>query len=182
MEFREYVIPGLVLIEPRVFADERGFFLERYNRRIFQEHGIHIDFVQDNHSHSIGRVLRGLHFQIPPFAQDKLVWAIQGEVFDVAVDLRKGSPSYGKWAGVILSGENKRMLLIPKGFAHGFVALSPTVDFIYKTSNFYSAAHDRGLIWNDPDLAIAWPVSDPILSEKDRRLPALRSLSDSDLF
>jgi dTDP-4-dehydrorhamnose 3,5-epimerase len=181
MEFREYVIPGLVLIEPKVFEDERGFFLERYNRRVFQEHGIQLDFVQDNHSHSTQHILRGLHFQAAPHAQDKLVWATQGEAFDVAVDLRKGSPSFGKWAGVVLSAENKRMFLIPKGFAHGFVTLSPAVDFMYKASAYYSQADDRGLLWNDPELGIAWPVSDPILSAKDRKLPTLRNLNAADL-
>jgi len=176
MEFEELALKGLLLLKPRVFEDERGFFLERYTQRTFHQHGVNLDFVQDNHSHSVKNVLRGLHFQRPPCAQDKLVWAVCGEVFDVAVDLRRDSPTFGQWAGVTLSAENKHMLLIPKGFAHGFVVLSEQADFLYKTSAFYSQEHDGGLLWNDPDVAVAWPVSDPLLSGKDRAHPTLREL------
>lgn len=176
MEFRELSIRGLTLVKPQAFKDGRGFFLERYNRRVFQEHGIELDFVQDNHSQSSKHVLRGLHFQVSPRAQDKLVWVVRGEAFDVAVDLRRDSPTFGQWQGVILSEENRQMLLIPKGFAHGFAALSDTADFFYKTSDFYSKEHDRGLVWNDSDLNIDWPTSKPILSKKDQELPTLRDL------
>lgn len=176
MQIEELSLPGLLLLTPDVFGDARGFFLERYNRRTFQEHGIALDFVQDNQSRSARGVLRGLHFQIPPFAQDKLVWVMRGEAFDVAVDIRPDSPTFGQWLGVVLSDENKQMFLIPKGFAHGFVALSDTLDFCYKTTNYYSPDHDRGLLWNDPDIGIEWPLDAPVLSEKDRRHPRLRDL------
>jgi dTDP-4-dehydrorhamnose 3,5-epimerase len=174
--FQELPIKGLILVEPHIFEDERGFFLERYNQRIFQRHGIDINFVQDNHSQSAKHVLRGLHFQLPPFAQDKLVWVVRGKAFDVAVDLRRGSPTFGEWQGVTLSEDNKLMFLIPKGFAHGFVTLSERADFCYKTSHFYSRDHDRGLLWNDPDVGVDWPVENPILSGKDQKLPTLRDL------
>jgi dTDP-4-dehydrorhamnose 3,5-epimerase len=176
MEFHELSIKGLILVKPQAFEDERGFFLERYNQGVFQNHGIDIHFVQDNHSQSSKHVLRGLHFQIPPRAQDKLAWVARGEAFDVAVDLRRDSPTFGKWQGVFLSESNKQMLLVPKGFAHGFVALSDRVDFMYKTSEFYSHDHDRGLVWNDPYVSIDWPIRKPILSRKDSRLPTLRDL------
>jgi len=176
MIFQEMPIKGLILVEPHAFEDERGFFLERYNQKVFQSHGIDIDFVQDNHSQSAKHVLRGLHFQVPPFAQDKLVWVVRGEVFDVAVDLRRDSPTFGKWQGVTLSEDNRRMLLIPRGFAHGFVTLSERADFCYKTSHFYSQDHDCGLIWNDADVGVDWPVENPILSGKDQRHPTLQKL------
>ena len=178
MIFQQLDIEGLTLVRPQVFEDERGFFLERYNRRVFQEHEIHIEFVQDNHSQSGRHVLRGLHFQITPFAQDKLVWVVRGEVFDVAVDLRSNSPTFGKWRGVTLSEANKQMLLIPKGFAHGFLTLSDKADVLYKTSHFYSKEHDCGLIWNDADIGIEWPIDHPILSQKDQRQPTLAELQD----
>jgi dTDP-4-dehydrorhamnose 3,5-epimerase len=176
MLFKALSINGLYLINPRVFADDRGFFLERYNRRVFAENGIDIDFVQDNHSQSVRGVLRGLHFQRPPFAQDKLVWVTRGEVFDVAVDLRPDSETFGQWAGVTLSEKNKQMLFVPKGFAHGFAVLSETADFQYKVSAFYSREHDGGIIWNDPDIGIKWPLDDPALSGKDAALPTLAEL------
>ncbi len=172
MEFQELSLPGLTLITPQVLEDERGFFLERYNQRVFCElGGIEIDFVQDNHSRSARRVLRGLHFQVPPFAQDKLVWVTQGEVYDVALDLRRESPTFGQWTGVTLSAANRQMLLLPQGFAHGFAVLSETVDLLYKASQFYSHEHDRGILWNDPAIGVTWPIDDPILSEKDQRQP-----------
>ncbi len=168
------------MITPQVFEDERGFFLERYNRRLFRDQGgIDIEFVQDNHSQSSRNILRGLHYQLPPFAQDKLVWVTHGEVYDVAVDLRTGSPTFGQWQGVVLSAENKRMLLLPKGFAHGFAVLSQTADFLYKTSNYYSKAHDRGILWNDPAIGVAWPLDHPVLSSKDQNLPGLNEVRDA---
>lgn len=172
MDFQELSLPGLILITPKVFEDERGFFLERYNQRVFRElGGIEIDFIQDNHSRSTQHVLRGLHFQVPPFAQDKLVWVVQGEVYDVALDLRRDSPTFGRWQGVTLSAANRQMLLVPKGFAHAFLVLSETVDFLYKASQYYSHEYDRGILWNDPTVGVTWPVDHPILSAKDQRQP-----------
>ncbi|CUU08655.1 dTDP-4-dehydrorhamnose 3,5-epimerase [Candidatus Thermokryptus mobilis] len=167
-------IPELVVIEPIVFEDKRGFFMETYSYREFERFGITEKFVQDNHSKSIKGVLRGLHFQVEPFAQSKLVRCIKGEIFDVAVDIRPGSKTFKKWFGVILSEENKRILYIPKGFAHGFVVLSEIAEVEYKVDNFYSPEHDRGIIWNDPDIGIEWPIDNPILSEKDAKLPTLK--------
>ncbi|MCA9382770.1 dTDP-4-dehydrorhamnose 3,5-epimerase [Candidatus Dojkabacteria bacterium] len=179
MTFTKLAIDGLVVIEPKVFGDSRGFFMESYNKKLFQENGIDIDFVQDNHSRSAKDVLRGLHFQLPPFAQDKLVRVIKGEVLDVAVDIRKDSPSYGKWESVKLSEENKKMFLVPKGFAHGFLVLSESADFEYKVSNYYSPEHDRGLRWNDTDINVEWGISNPQLSEKDANQPFFKDLKDT---
>jgi dTDP-4-dehydrorhamnose 3,5-epimerase len=167
-------IPDLVLIEPAVFEDKRGFFMETYSYKDFEKFGINEKFVQDNHSRSIKGVLRGLHFQIEPFAQSKLVRCIKGEIFDVAVDIRPDSKTFKKWFGVILSEENKRILYIPKGFAHGFVVLSEVAEVEYKVDNFYSPEHERGIIWNDPEIGIEWPIDNPILSEKDAKLPTLK--------
>jgi dTDP-4-dehydrorhamnose 3,5-epimerase len=169
-------IAGLVLIQPKLAEDERGFFLEDYNRQVFADHGINVEFVQDNHSRSTQGVLRGLHFQREPMAQDKLVRVVSGEVYDVAVDIRVGSPSFGQWFGLRLSAENKQMVFVPRGFAHGFQVLSPSVDFLYKVSNYYSPEHDGGILWNDPDLGIDWPISAPILSAKDQQHPRLKEL------
>jgi dTDP-4-dehydrorhamnose 3,5-epimerase len=182
MIFHELSLSGLILIEPAVYEDERGFFLERYNQEAFHSHGITVDFVQDNHSQSAQHVLRGLHFQTPPFAQDKLVWVTQGTVFDAAVDLRKQSATFGKWEGVTLSESSRSMLFIPAGFAHGFVVLSQRADFSYKVSSLYSAKHDCGLIWNDSDIGLEWPVKNPILSVKDQQLPSFQSLIDQDVI
>jgi dTDP-4-dehydrorhamnose 3,5-epimerase len=177
MEFEKLEIEGLVIIKPKVFADDRGFFMESYKKSAFEENGIFIDFVQDNHSKSTKGVLRGLHFQREPYAQDKLVRVTQGEVFDVAVDLRKDSPTFGKWHGVHLSAENKVMFLIPKGFAHGFMVLSENAEFEYKVSNVYNKESDGGLLWNDMDIGINWPIEgEPILSEKDKIQPTLKDL------
>lgn len=181
MIFHELSLSGLILIEPAVFEDERGFFLERYNREVFQSHGITVDFIQDNHSQSVKHVLRGLHFQTSPFAQDKLVWVTQGTVFDAVVDLRKNSATFGKWEGITLSDANRSMLFVPKGFAHGFVVLNERADFSYKVSSLYSVDHDCGLIWNDADIGIQWPVENPILSKKDQQLPSLQHLIDQDI-
>ena len=161
-------IPDVLLIEPKVFGDDRGFFYESFNRRAFHEAtGLDVDFVQDNHSKSARNVLRGLHYQLAQ-PQGKLVRVTQGEVFDVAVDIRKGSPTYGQWVGEILSAENKKQLWIPAGLAHGFVVLSETAEFLYKTTDYYAPQHERCIAWNDPDLAIAWPIEgQPLLSAKD---------------
>lgn len=176
MKCQEQALLDLLLIEPTVHHDRRGFFLERYNREDYRKHSIDIEFIQDNHSHSTKHVLRGLHYQLPPFAQDKLVHVVRGEVFDVSVDLRKESPTFGKWQGFVLSEENMRMLLVPRGFAHGFVVLSERADFVYKVSNVYSGEHERGIRWNDQDIGIDWPVDQPILSEKDGELPLMKEL------
>jgi dTDP-4-dehydrorhamnose 3,5-epimerase len=170
MKVTPLAIPDVLLIEPQVFGDDRGFFFESFNQRCFEEAvGQKINFVQDNHSKSVKGVLRGLHYQLPPRAQGKLVRVIQGEVFDVAVDLRKSSPTFGKWAGDLLSSENKKQLWIPEGFAHGFVTLSETAEFLYKTTDFYSSEQDNSIIWNDETIAIQWPFNfEPILSVKDK--------------
>jgi dTDP-4-dehydrorhamnose 3,5-epimerase len=163
-------IPDVLILEPKIFEDSRGFFLESYNERIFCEKtGLDVHFVQDNHSCSVKNVLRGLHYQIQQ-PQGKLVRVVLGEVFDVAVDLRKHSSTFGKWAGCYLSAENKRQFWIPEGFAHGFLVLSETAEFLYKTTNYYAPQYDRTLLWNDPDIAIAWDLKDePILSDKDKQ-------------
>jgi dTDP-4-dehydrorhamnose 3,5-epimerase len=164
-------LPEVLLIEPRVFADERGFFMETWNQRAFDEAvGEHVTFVQDNHSRSARGVLRGLHYQLPPHAQGKLVRATSGRVFDVAVDMRKSSPHFGRWAGAELSADNHRQMWIPAGFAHGFLVLSDSADFLYKTTDYYERSAERCLCWNDASLGIAWPVAagnEPVLSQKD---------------
>ncbi|ALD79250.1 MULTISPECIES: dTDP-4-dehydrorhamnose 3,5-epimerase [Citrobacter freundii complex] len=162
-------IPDLLIFEPKVFGDERGFFMESFNQKIFEEVvGRKIEFVQDNHSKSEKGVLRGLHYQLPPFSQGKLVRCIVGEVFDVAVDIRRDSETYGKWVGITLSAENKKQLWIPEGFAHGFYVLSETAEFVYKTTNYYHSLSERGIIWNDKNININWPIAgDILLSEKD---------------
>ncbi len=161
-------IPEVLLLEPKVFGDERGFFFETYNRRTLAELGVNADFVQDNHSRSTKGVLRGLHYQ-RHHPQGKLVRVIAGEVFDVAVDLRRSSRSYGQWVSSTLSAENKRMMWIPPGFAHGFLTLSESAEFLYKTTDYWHPDDERCLIWNDPDLAIAWPLAgEPQLAAKDR--------------
>ncbi len=164
-------LPEVLLIMPKVFGDERGFFYESYNEGAFLgSTGLDVRFVQDNHSRSARGVLRGLHYQLPPAAQGKLVRCVVGEVFDVAVDIRRSSPTFGKWIGEVLSAENKRQLWIPEGFAHGFLVLSEAAEFLYKTTGYYAPAQERCLVWNDPSLAIDWPLSDePVLSEKDRK-------------
>ncbi|MBC7084651.1 MAG: dTDP-4-dehydrorhamnose 3,5-epimerase [Firmicutes bacterium] len=172
--FKRLEIPDVVLIEPKVFRDDRGFFLESYKRSEFAEFGIDEIFVQDNHSRSRRGVLRGLHYQNPPRAQAKLVRVIDGEIFDVAVDIRRGSPTYGRWVRAYLSDENMRMLYIPAGFAHGFLALSDVAEVLYKTSDEYSPEHEAGIVWNDPEIGIEWPVKDPVLSPRDCRWPGLR--------
>jgi dTDP-4-dehydrorhamnose 3,5-epimerase len=174
-------IPDVVLFEPKVFGDDRGFFFESYNQKNFEEAtGLSPDFVQDNHSRSTKGVLRGLHYQLPPMAQGKLVRVVQGEVFDVAVDIRKSSPTFGKWVGEILSADNKKQLWIPEGFAHGFLTLSDTAEFLYKTTAFYAPDYERSIRWDDSAINIKWPYDGkPILADKDAAAPWL---ADAELF
>lgn len=161
-------LPDVILLEPKVFGDERGFFMESYNKRVLAEAGIKGEFVQDNHSRSSKGVLRGLHYQLQQ-AQGKLVRVVAGRVFDVAVDLRRSSPTFGRWAGFELSDANKRLAWIPPGFGHGFVVLSDSADFLYKTTDYYAPEHERSILWNDPDIGIQWPLEiEPQLSAKDR--------------
>lgn len=169
MKVTPTAIADVLIIEPKVFGDDRGFFFESFNMKVFQEAtGLHNDFVQDNHSRSSKNVLRGLHYQLAPRAQGKLVRVVHGEVFDVAVDIRRSSPTYGKWVAEILSSENKKQLWIPPGFAHGFLTLSDSADFLYKTTDYYSPVHERCIRWDDPGLQIEWPLaSQPQLSAKD---------------
>jgi len=170
----------VLIFEPNVFGDHRGFFFESFSQKIFDEAtGRHVDFVQDNHSKSTKGVLRGLHYQLAPNAQGKLVRCVKGEVFDVAVDIRRCSPLFGQWVGVNLSAENKRQLWIPEGFAHGFVTLSDEAEFVYKTSNYYAKESERSIIWNDPDIGIDWGMKDVLLSEKDLTASAFH---DAEVF
>ena len=159
-------IPDVLVVEPRVFGDARGFFFESWNRRTFAAAGLDVDFVQDNHSRSSRGVLRGLHYQIR-HAQGKLVRVVAGEVYDVAVDLRRGSPTFGRHVAVTLSADNARMLWVPAGFAHGFCVTSDSADFLYKTTDYWHAEHERTLLWNDPALGIDWPVGEPVIAAKD---------------
>ncbi len=175
-KFTRLAIPEVILIEPQVFPDERGFFMETYKYSEFAAFGIREEFVQDNHSRSVKGVLRGLHYQRAPKAQGKLVRVVVGEIFDVGVDIRKGSPTYGKWVGERLSAENKRMLYIPPGFAHGFCVLSKVAEVLYKTTEEYAPEYDAGIRWNDPEIGIRWPIEHPILSQKDAALPRLREV------
>jgi dTDP-4-dehydrorhamnose 3,5-epimerase len=161
-------IPDVLLIEPKVFGDDRGFFFESFNQAAFEKAlNKKINFVQDNHSRSVKGVLRGLHYQLPTRAQGKLVRVIQGEVFDVAVDIRKSSPTFGKWVGEILSSDNKKQIWIPEGFAHGFVTLTDTAEFLYKTTDFYSQEYERAILWSDESIGIKWPDIKVTLSQKD---------------
>lgn len=176
--FERLKINEVVLVKPTVYKDERGFFAETYKKSEFFKNGITADFVQDNHSMSAKGVLRGLHYQAAPKAQAKLVRCVSGEIFDVAVDIRPGSATFGKWAGAVLSSENKYMLYIPGGFAHGFVVLSDSAEIFYKADNEFSSEHDRGIIWNDPEIGIDWPLkSEPVLSEKDKKQPRLSEIN-----
>ncbi len=176
MNIIETSIPDVLLIEPDLYTDSRGYFFESFSAAWFEENICCTKFIQDNESQSVYGVLRGLHYQTPPFAQSKLVRAVTGSVLDVAVDIRKGSPTYGKYVAEVLSEENKRMMFIPRGFAHGFVALSSKCLFVYKCDNYYSREHECSVCWNDPSLNINWqiPVEDIILSDKDRRNPLLK--------
>lgn len=175
MNFIKTKIDGVVIVEPKVFGDHRGFFMESYSKREFENAGLHYDFVQDNHSSStVKGTLRGIHFQKGDKAQAKLVRCAKGAVLDVAVDLRKNSATYKQWVAVELSEENKRQLLIPRGFGHGFVTLTDDVEFLYKADNYYAPEADGGIRWNDPELAVDWGVAEPILSEKDSKSPYLK--------
>lgn len=177
MKIIDTTIPDVKVIEPAVFGDDRGFFFESFNQKRFEEAiGHPVSFVQDNHSRSSRGVLRGLHYQLSPYAQGKLVRCVAGEVFDVAVDIRKSSPTFGKWVGVKLSALNKRQLWIPEGFAHGFVTLSEHAEFLYKTTNYYAPEYERSIIWNDADLSIDWKLDEnPVLSSKDEKGAAFNS-------
>ena len=178
MKVTPLAIPDVLLIEPRVFGDERGFFFESFNQQAFNEvTGLDLQFVQDNHSNSAKNVLRGLHYQLPPKAQGKLVRVVAGEFFDVAVDIRKESPTYGHWVGVTLSAENKHQLWIPPGLAHGFLVITESAEFLYKTTDYYAPELERGIRWDDPDLAIKWPLEgEPTLSGKDAQGKPFRSI------
>jgi dTDP-4-dehydrorhamnose 3,5-epimerase len=180
MQIIQTKIPDVLLIETEVFGDHRGFFTESYNSQKFCQHGIEVTFIQDNHSLSVeAGVIRGLHYQLNPKAQTKLVRVAAGAIYDVVVDIRKSSPTFGQWEGFILSSSNKRQLLVPKGFAHGFCTLVPNTEVLYKVDEYYSPAHDRGILWNDTSLNIDWPTLKPILSDKDQKHPLL---IDVDIF
>ena len=182
MKMMPTAVADVLIIEPKVFGDTRGFFMESFNQQAFNEAtGSRFDFVQDNHSRSSRGVLRGLHYQLPPHAQGKLVRVTSGAVFDVAVDIRQGSATFGQWVGSELTAENHKQLWIPPGFAHGFVVLSDTADFLYKTTAYYAPQSDRGVLWNDPQIGIQWPNlgMDFLLSDKDRKQPLLR---DAEVF
>ena len=178
-EFTRAAIPDVVVIRPRLLRDGRGFFMEFYKRSDFAAHGIGEIFVQSNHSRSVAGILRGLHYQMHPKAQGKLVRTLFGEVFDVAVDLRRGSPTYGRWVGLTLSAGDATMIYIPAGFAHGFCVVSEAAEVMYMTTEEYSQAEEAGVIWNDPELAIAWPVTEPTLSERDGNWPRLRDAQNN---
>ena len=176
MRFVPTDLPGVLLIEPDVYRDERGFFLETYHARKYQTAGIPGVFVQDNHSRSVRCTVRGLHTQRHR-PQGKLIRVLQGEIFDVAVDIRRGSPTFRRWVGVTLSAENFRQVYVPPGFAHGFCVISETADVAYKCTELYDSADEFGVLWNDPDIGVTWPVREPLLSEKDRTAPALAELN-----
>lgn len=170
-------LAGVFLIEPEVFGDARGFFMETHHQQKYAAGGITKPFVQDNRSHSTRNVLRGLHYQLL-HPQAKLMYVVTGEIFDVAVDVRRGSPTFGRWDGMYLSAENKRQLFVPEGFAHGFCVLSETADVLYKCTDFYQPGDEQGVAWNDPGIGIAWPITEPLLSPKDSGYPTLRDIPD----
>ena len=173
-EFKRLEIPDVIIITPKAFSDERGFFMESYKESEFKENGINFEFKQDNHSKSSKKVLRGLHYQLEPYAQGKLVRVITGKIFDVAVDIRRGSPTFGKWVSAELSEDNKKMLWIPPGFAHGFLSLEDNTNVLYKSTNEYNKESERGISWNDPEIGIKWPFDNPLLSDKDKKHPILK--------
>ena len=177
MKFTKTELEGVYIVDPAVFGDHRGFFMESYSKRVFEEAGLHYDFVQDNHSSStVKGTLRGIHFQRGDKAQAKLVRCARGAVLDVAVDLRPNSPTYKKWVAVELSEENKRQLMSPRGFGHGFVTLTDHVEFLYKADNYYAPEVEGSILWNDPELGVNWGVEDPILSQKDANAPLLKDV------
>lgn len=184
MPFTESGIPGLLVYEPRVFNDNRGYFFESYNAQTFEKEGVHLSFVQDNQARSTYGVLRGLHYQQEPYAQTKLIRVLEGRIIDVAVDLRRGSPTYGKSFAIELSAENKLQLLVPKGFAHGYAVISETAEVMYKVDNFYNKASEGGIIYNDPALNIDWGIKldDALVSEKDLVLPSLENCIHNFVF
>lgn len=178
MDFQKTSLSGVWLIQPQVFKDNRGFFLESFSKKKFEAAGIDAQFVQDNHSMSVEKgVLRGLHFQKPPHTQAKLVRVVRGSVFDVVVDLRKNSDTFGKWESFKLGTDNFQMLFVPRGFAHGFCTLDENTEFLYKTDNFYEPESEQGIIWNDETLNIKWPINNPILSDKDKLLPIFSGIN-----
>ena len=179
--FKRLSIPDVILLTPKVFSDERGFFMESYRNSIFKENGIDTNFIQDMLSHSKKDILRGLHFQKNPKAQAKIVTVVRGKIFDVVVDIRKNSLTYGKWVSVILSDDDHRLLYVPKGFAHGFCVLSDDADVLYKVDEEYSPENESGIIWNDPKINISWPIKNPIISDKDNKFLKLENL-DSDFI
>jgi dTDP-4-dehydrorhamnose 3,5-epimerase len=181
-KFKRLEIPEVMLVEAQAFSDERGFFMEGYKESVFSANYISTKFVQDNFSHSIKGVLRGLHYQINPKAQAKLVMAMNGKIFDVAADIRKGSPTYGKWVSEILSDKNCNLLYIPEGFAHGFCVLSDKADVLYKVNSEYSPENERGIIWNDRELAIKWPTDNPIVIKKDLQLTTLKNADNNFVY
>jgi dTDP-4-dehydrorhamnose 3,5-epimerase len=184
MKVTKTELNGVMIIEPTVFGDHRGWFMETYSESKFSDAGINLKFVQDNHSFSAAKgTLRGLHYQLNPKAQTKLVRCTKGEIFDVAVDIRKGSPTFGKWFGIVLSAENKKQLLIPKGFAHGFMTLTEDVEVQYKVDELYAPECDRGIIWNDPAIEIEWPMDiKPIISTKDENAPLLKDAENNFIY
>jgi dTDP-4-dehydrorhamnose 3,5-epimerase len=180
MIIKELSIPGVFEITLKPLNDDRGFFMRTYDLELFRREGLQTEWVQENHSHSQRKgIIRGLHFQVEPFEETKLVRCISGEIFDVAVDIRKGSETFGKWIGAHLSGDNKKMLYIPRGFAHGYCTLTDISEVVYKVDNYYSREHERGIIWNDEEIEIDWPVSNPILSVKDQNNMSLKKLMES---
>jgi len=180
--FKRLSIPDVIFVEPQSFSDDRGFFFESFKESDFFLNGIDKKFVQDNFSHSVNGVIRGLHFQKAPKAQAKLVTVLKGKIFDVAVDIRKNSPTYGKWVSEILSGNTHNLLYVPEGFAHGFCVISDEADVLYKVSNEYSQEHERSIIWNDPKLDIQWPIKKPIISNKDNKLSLLENLDNDFVY
>jgi dTDP-4-dehydrorhamnose 3,5-epimerase len=180
MQITQTKLPGVLIIEPRVFPDGRGFFFETYSHKRYSEYGISNEFIQDNLSYSIKDTLRGLHYQYP-HSQAKLVQVLSGEVLDVAVDIRNGSPTFGQWAGVLLSSDNRKQLFIPKGFAHGFCVLSDSALFTYKCDDYYAPDCEKGILWSDPDIGIEWAVTTPLLSEKDGKYYCLKDITKTSL-
>ncbi|SHO42815.1 dTDP-4-deoxyrhamnose-3,5-epimerase [Nitrosotalea sinensis] len=178
-KFTKLKIPDVILVEASSFEDERGYFMETFKESIFRSNGVNTRFVQDNYSHSTKGVLRGLHYQKNPKAQAKLVMAITGEILDVAVDIRKNSPTFGKWVSEILSDKNHKMLYVPEGFAHGFYVTSDKADVIYKVNTEYSPENERGILWNDPDVCIKWPTDKPVMIQKDLELPLLKNADNN---
>jgi len=177
MNFRETQLPGVIEIEPELFGDARGFFMEVYQREKYRAAGVDVEFVQENHSRSALRVLRGLHYQLRK-PQGKLVRAVVGEIFDVAVDIRRSSPHYGEWAGAVLSAENRRLLYVPPGFAHGFCVTSDMAEVVYQCTDYYDPEDERGILWSDPEIDVHWPITEPILSRKDQHHPLLGDAAD----